>query len=182
MIVDDEPITRMDIKEMLEENGYYVIGEGKNSEEAIEKAYKLKPDLIIMDVKMPKMNGIKASSVIRGFSDCAILLLTAYSHRELIEQAKQSDINTYLVKPIREHDLLPAVEMTLNQRSRFQALQEKMSRLEQKMAERKQIEKAKGILMQKLLCTEDEAYRYLQKRSMETHIPLGKLAQQVLQE
>lgn len=180
MIVDDEPITRMDIKEMLEENGYDVVGEGRNSEEAIEKAYKLKPDLIIMDVKMPKVNGIKASSIIKSFSDCAILLLTAYSHHDLIEQAKQADINAYLVKPVRERELLPAVEMTLNQRSRFQELQRKMASLEQKMAERKIIEKAKGILMHQLSCTEDEAYRNLQKKSMDTHIPLAELAQQII--
>ena len=180
MIVDDEPITRMDIREILEGSGYDVVGEGRNSEEAIEKAYYLKPDLIIMDVKMPKVNGIKTSSVIRGFSDCAILLLTAYSHHELIEQAKDAEINGYLVKPVSERELLPAVEMILSERSRFKALQKEIFRLNQKMEERKIIERAKGILMQQLSCSEYDAYRSMQKHSMATHIPLAKLAEQII--
>jgi AmiR/NasT family two-component response regulator len=181
MIVDDEPITRMDLKEVLEENGYDVVGEGRNGEEAIEKAYLLNPDLIIMDVKMPRVNGIKASSVIKGFSDCSILLLTAYSHRELIEKAKVAEVNGYLVKPVSERELLPAVEMVLNERSRFKTLKKEMDYLNQKMAERKLIEKAKGIMMHKLACTESEAYRTMQKKSMMTQIPLARLALQVIE-
>lgn len=180
MIVDDEPITRMDLREMLEENGYDVVGEGRNSEEAIEKAFLLKPDLIIMDVEMPKVNGIKASTVIKGFSDSSILLLTAYSHHELIQQAKAAEINGYLVKPASERELLPAVEMALNERVRFQTLHKEKEKLEKKLTERKLIEKAKGILMEQLSCSEEEAYRSMQKNSMTTHIPLAKLAQDII--
>ncbi|HWO95184.1 MAG TPA: response regulator [Bacillus sp. (in: firmicutes)] len=182
MIVDDEPFTRIDIKEMLEESGYKVVGEGKNGEEAIEKARALQPDLIIMDVKMPVMNGIKASSIIKSFSNCAILLLTAFSHREVVEDAKKADINAYLVKPVKERELLPAVEIALSQRRHFLSLQDKIGNLEQKMADRKTIERAKGILMQQLNCTEEQAYRRMQKESMTHHIPMTKLAERVIQQ
>lgn len=182
VIVDDEPITRMDIREMLEENGYEVAGEGKNGEEAVEKAYALQPDLIIMDVKMPGMNGVKASSIIKGISDCSILLLTAYSHHELIEDAKKAGINAYLVKPVKERELLPAIEIVLSQRLQFLALQNKVGKLEQKMAERKTIEKAKGMLMQQLNCTEEQAHRHMQQESMKRQTPLIKLAEQVIQQ
>lgn len=182
MIVDDEPFTRIDIKEMLVESGYEVVGEGKNGEEAIEKARALQPDLIIMDVKMPVMNGIKASAIIKSFSNCAILLLTAFSHREVVEDAKKADINAYLVKPVKERELLPAVEIALSQRRHFLSLQDKIGNLEQKMADRKTIEKAKGILMQQLNCTEEQAYRRMQKESMTHHIPMIKLAEKVIQQ
>ncbi len=180
MIVDDEPITRMDLKEMLEEHGFDVVGEGRNGEEAIEKARLLQPDLIIMDVKMSQMNGIKASTIIKRFSDCAILLLTAYSHKELVEDAKKAGINSYLVKPVQERELLPAVEIALSQRVQFLALQEKITSLEQKMAERKMIERAKGIVMQRFNYTEDQAYRYMQKKSMNSHMTLGRVAETIM--
>ncbi|MGP7818188.1 ANTAR domain-containing response regulator [Niallia sp. 01092] len=182
MIVDDELITRLDMKEMLEGHNYDVVGEGKNGEEAIEKAYSLKPDLIIMDVKMPRVDGIKASSIIKGFSDCAILLLTAYSHFDLVEEAKKANINAFLVKPIKERELLPAVEIALNQREQFLLLQDKIDNLEQKMAERKLIEKAKGLLMQQRNCSEKQAYHLMQKASMKKQIPLVKIAKEIIKQ
>lgn len=181
MIIDDESITRMDLKEILEEEGYQIAGVGKNGDEAVELAYRLKPDLIIMDVKMPKLNGIKAASIIKGFCDCAVILLTAYSHREFLEEAKKAGIQAYLVKPIKEKDLLPAIEIALSQRQQILSLQEKIYDLERKMTERKMIEKAKGIIMKRLNCTEEQAYRWMQKTSMETHDPMISLAQKVIQ-
>jgi response regulator NasT len=181
LVVDDEPITRIDIKEILQGKGYVVVGEAKNGEEAIEKAYALEPDLIIMDVKMPKTDGIKASSIIKGFSSSFILLLTAFSHDELIEQAKEVGINAYIVKPITEKDLIPAVEIALFQREQSLHLHNKIGKLEQQMKDRKLIEKAKGILMAQLECTEEQAYRYMQKESMENHISLAKLAESMLE-
>ncbi|WP_141433193.1 ANTAR domain-containing response regulator [Bacillus sp. 03113] len=182
IIVDDEPITRLDMKEMLEGNGYHVVGEGKNGEEAIEKAHLLKPDLMIMDVKMPRVDGIKAASIIKGFSDCAIILLTAYSHQDLVEEAKKANVNAYLVKPIKERELLPAVEITLNQREQFLLLQNKIGHLEQKMAERKTIEKAKGLLMKRRNCSEEQAYHLMQKASMKRQMPLAKIAEKIIQQ
>ncbi|WP_066054190.1 ANTAR domain-containing response regulator [Robertmurraya korlensis] len=181
LVVDDEPITRIDIKETLQGKGYMVVGEARNGEEAVEKAYALDPDLIVMDVKMPKMDGIKASSIIKGFSCCSILLLTAFSHDEVIEQAKEVGINAYIVKPVTEKDLIPAVEIALFQRKQNLLLHKKIGRLEQQMKDRKFIEKAKGILMAQLECTEEQAYRHMQKESMEKHIPLAKLAKDVLE-
>lgn len=181
LVVDDEPITRIDIKEILQSKGYMVVGEAKNGEEAVEKAYALEPDLIIMDVKMPKMDGIKASSIIKGFSSSSILFLTAFSHDELIEQAKEVGINAYIVKPITEKDLIPAVEIALFQREQSLRLHTKIGELEQQMKDRKLIEKAKGILMTQLECTEEQAYRHMQKESMEKHIPLAKLAKSMLE-
>jgi AmiR/NasT family two-component response regulator len=182
LIIDDESIMRMDIREMLEEEGYNVVGEGKNGEEAIERAYELQPDLIIMDVKMPRMDGIKAASIIKSFSNCSVLLLTAFSRRELIEDAKKAEINAYLVKPVKEKELLPAVEIALTQRAQFLALRKKVSELERKIAERKTIEKAKGILIKKLSCSEDQAYRWLQRKSMEKQASLITIAEKVIQQ
>lgn len=182
LIVDDEPITRIDMKEILQGKGYKVVGEAKNGEEAVEKAYALEPDLILMDVKMPKMDGIKASSIIKGFSSSSILLLTAFSHDELIDQAKEVGINAYIVKPITEKGLVPAVEIALYQREQSLRLHNKIGKLEQQMKDRKRIEKAKGILMAELDMTEQQAYRYMQKESMEKHIPLAKLAESILEE
>ncbi|SHS90138.1 two-component system transcriptional regulator [Mycobacteroides abscessus subsp. abscessus] len=181
LVVDDEPITRIDIKEILQGKGYVVVGEAKNGEEAVEKAYALEPDLIIMDVKMPKMDGIKASSIIKGFSNTSILLLTAFSHDELIDQAKEVGINAYIVKPITEKELIPAVEIALFQRQQSLRLHNKIGKLEQQMKDRKLIEKAKGSLMAQLECTEEQAYRHMQKESMEKHIPLAKLAESMLE-
>lgn len=180
LVVDDEPITRIDIKEILQGKGYEVVGEAKNGEEAVEKAYALDPDLIVMDVKMPKMDGFKASSIIKGFSSCSILLLTAFSHDEVIQQAKEAGIHAYIVKPITEKDLIPAVEIALSQRQQSLLLHHKIDKLEQQIKDRKLIEKAKGVLMAQLECTEDQAYRKMQKESMEKHIPLVKLAEGML--
>ncbi|MDX8046269.1 response regulator [Gracilibacillus sp. S3-1-1] len=180
LVVDDEPITRLDIKEILCEKNYHVVGEARNGEEAIERAYKLNPDLIIMDVKMPNVDGLKASSVIRGFSSCSILLLTAYSHDEIIQNAKEFGINAFILKPLKERELIPAVEIALNQRIQELQLHDRIGKLESKITERKVIEKAKGILMVKLDCTEEQAYRKMQRESMERHIPLIKLAETIL--
>ncbi|USG63356.1 response regulator [Brevibacillus ruminantium] len=114
LVIDDEPITRMDIREMLQEEGYDVVAEGKNGKEAIELTQKWKPNLIIMDVKMPVMDGLKASRIIRNTSNSAVLLLTAYSAGEMIAEAECAGVCAYLVKPVSEEELLPAVERVIN--------------------------------------------------------------------
>jgi len=180
MVVDDEPITRLDIKEMLEERGYNLVGEAKNGEEAIEKAKHLAPNLIIMDIKMPILDGIKASSIIKKQSDCAILLLTAYSDQELTVKAKKAGVTGYLVKPVKERELIPAVEIALSQREKELELSRKVALLEEKIEHRKKIEKAKGILMKVKGYSEEEAYRKIKKKSMETHVSMVKIAEQVM--
>ncbi|MEB3101612.1 ANTAR domain-containing response regulator [Ferviditalea candida] len=182
LVVDDDPIIRMDIKEMLEEEGYHVVGEAKDGEIAVEMAFKHEPDLIIMDVKMPKMNGIKASEIIRKKLDCAVLLLTAYSQRDLIQDARKAGVAAYLVKPVTERNLFPSVEMAVGQKQRMDALKGNISELQHNLEARKAIEIAKGRLMQIRSMSEDEAYRWMRKQSMTERIPIEKLARRLLDE
>ncbi|WGV59827.1 response regulator [Brevibacillus brevis] len=180
MVVDDEPIIRMDLREMLENEGYLVIAEAKNGEEAVEQAHRHKPDLIIMDVKMPVLNGIKASSIIRSFSDSSILLLTAYSQKELVQDARKAGVTAYLVKPVSEDDLIPAVEIALSQKEKVVSLKKDINDLKQKIEDRKAVEKAKGKLMSALSLEEDAAYKWMQQVSMQRRMPLVKLAEEIL--
>lgn len=181
VVIDDEPIIRMDIKEMLEAENYHVVAEGKNGEEAVELAYKHKPDMIIMDVKMPVMDGIKASEIIRKFSDSSILLLTAYSQKELVQEAKGAGVTAYLVKPVSEEDLIPAVEIALSQREKMISLKQDVLEMKEKMEERKLVEKAKGRLMKQFSLSEDEAFKWIRNESMKRRVSLTKLAEQILQ-
>ncbi|MFS0557166.1 ANTAR domain-containing response regulator [Brevibacillus sp. 179-C9.3 HS] len=180
MVVDDEPIIRMDLREMLENEGYLVVAEAKNGEEAVELAHRHKPDLIIMDVKMPVLNGIKASSIIRSFSDSSILLLTAYSQKELVQDARKAGVTAYLVKPVSEDDLIPAVEIALSQKEKVVSLKKDINDLKQKIEDRKAVEKAKGKLMSALSLEEDAAYKWMQQVSMQRRMPLVKLAEEIL--
>lgn len=180
MIVDDDPITRMDLREMLKEEGYQVIKECKNGEEAVKHSVALEPDLIIMDVKMPILNGIKAAKIIRQKSNAAILLLTAYSQRELIEDAKESGVTAYLVKPVTEADLIPAIEIALSQKKQFECLSRDLQTLKQKLTERRQVEKAKGKLMNAMMLSEEAAYRKMREYSMKNRMSLGMVAELIL--
>lgn len=180
LVVDDEPITRMDICEMLRDEGYNVVAEGKNGEEAIELTYKWKPDLIIMDVKMPKMDGIKASEIIRKSSGSAVLLLTAYSQKELVKRARSAGVCGYLVKPVSEEDLIPAVEIALGQQTSFKVLKQNIDDLKNKVEERKIIDKAKGMIMKHLSLAEAEAYEWMRSQSMKQRISMIQLSEQLL--
>jgi AmiR/NasT family two-component response regulator len=181
VVVDDDPIIRMDIREMLEEGGYLVSGEAKNGEEAIEIIARLKPDLAVMDIKMPVMNGIKASHIIRRLQqDTSILLLTAYSQKELVKEAREAGVAAFLVKPVSEEDLLPAVEIALSQKEKMDSLKNDIKQLKQSIEQRKVIEKAKGIVMQTYCLNEEEAYKKMRAASMTSRIPLSKLAACIL--
>jgi AmiR/NasT family two-component response regulator len=181
VVVDDDPIIRMDIREMLEEGGYLVSGEAKNGEEAIELISRLKPDLAVMDIKMPVMNGIKASHIIRKLQqDTSILLLTAYSQKELVKDARDAGVAAFLLKPVSEEDLLPAVEIALSQKEKMDALKNDIKQLKQSIEERKVIEKAKGIVMQTYALNEEAAYKKMRAASMTSRIPLSKLAACIL--
>lgn len=182
IVVDDDPIIRMDIREMLEVEGYFVGGEAKNGQEAVELVAKLKPDLVIMDVKMPVMNGIKASHIIRKMHDTSVLLLTAYSQKELVQDARSAGVAAYLVKPVSEEDLIPAIEIALSQKEKMDSLKKDLEQLKQSMEDRKLVEKAKGVVMKAFGLDEDEAYRKLRGASMAARIPLSKLAVSVMQD
>jgi AmiR/NasT family two-component response regulator len=181
VVVDDDPIIRMDIREILEEDGYFVAGEAKNGQEAIELVAKLKPDLVIMDVKMPVMNGIKASQIIRKMQDTSILLLTAYSQKELVQDARNSGVSAYLVKPVSETDLIPAVEIALSQKEKMDSLKKEMNQLKQSLEERKLVERAKGVVMKAYALDEEEAYLKLRGTSMSTGISLHRIAACILE-
>jgi response regulator NasT len=180
LLAEDEPILRMDVKEMLEEAGYQVVGEAGDGEKAIEMTYRLEPDLIIMDIKMPRLNGLKASKILSRSHQTPILLLTAYSQRDFIEEAKQPNIHGYLVKPISESNLIPAVEIVLSQAVHFQKYRDQVGSLQQQLSERKQIEKAKGLLMKVKGLSEEDAFKMMRTRSMNHQQSLGKTAQLIL--
>lgn len=180
MVVDDESILRMDVKEMLLEAGYDVVAEANNGEMAIELAALHRPDLIVMDVKMPKMNGMKAARIIHRSFDIPIILLTAYTEEELIAEAKEAYIFGYLVKPITEKDLIPAMEVALGQARRVQTLLGSIKEMEKKMETRKQVEKAKGILMDVYQLNEERAYQTLRTYCMNTRKTMGEVAEYIL--
>ncbi|MEP9852919.1 response regulator [Staphylococcus aureus] len=182
MVVEDEAIVRMDIVEMLGEANYDVVAEVSNGEKAIETADQLQPDLIIMDIKMPKLNGLKASKIIGKKHDIPILLLTAYSHREFVEEAKQPNIVGYIVKPITEAQLLPAIEIAMSQSDNMGRLKQEVSDTHLKMENRKRIEKAKGLLMEQLDLTEEAAYQKLRRKSMDNQIAIEKEASAVIKQ
>lgn len=180
IVVEDESIVRLDVAMMLEDAGYEVIAQAGDGEKAVELAFSLKPDLIIMDIKMPKLNGLKASEIISKKMNTPILILTAYSQREYIDKAKQANIMGYLVKPITEANLIPAVEIALRQAENAQLYREQVENMNKQLMERKMVEKAKGILMQKFNLPEDAAYRKMRKISMNKQVSLENVAKQII--
>lgn len=180
MVVEDESILRMDIKEMLKEAGYEVVAEANTGDKAIELAAIHKPDLIVMDIKMPKMNGIKASRIIYQTFQIPALLLTAYSERNLVEEAKNAHILGYLVKPVSERDLIPAVEIALGQANRLKAMANEIKRMEEKIQDQKTIQRAKGILMEVYQVSEEQAFKMLRGYSMNNGITMKKVADSII--
>ncbi|WP_066066680.1 ANTAR domain-containing response regulator [Neobacillus soli] len=180
MVVEDESIVRLDVAMMLEDAGYEVVAQAGDGEKAVEQAFSLEPDLIIMDIKMPKMNGLKASEIISKKTNTPILLLTAYSQREYVDKAKQANIMGYLVKPINEASLIPAVEIALRQAENAKAYREQVETMNKQLLERKIVEKAKGILMQKFELPEDDAFKKMRKISMNKQITMEKVAKQII--
>lgn len=177
VVVDDEPITRMDICEILKEGGYDVAGEAADGFDAIEQCKKLSPDFVMMDVKMPILDGLKASKIIineklaRG-----IVLLTAYSSKEFIEDAKNIGVLGYIVKPIDEKSFLPNLQIILSKQKEFEELEKKYMKTNQKLEDRKKLDIAKSILMEKENLTEKEAYNYIRNLSMNKRCDMGKIA------
>ena len=180
IVVDDETIIRLDIKEMLVEAGHIVIAEAAEGEEAVRLATELKPDLVIMDVKMPGMDGITAARLINENQIAPVLLLTAYSQADLVEKAKESGVLAYLVKPIREEQLFPAIEIALSRFKEIKSLGEELDYLKESLETRKLLDRAKGILMAAHNLTEAEAYRKMQQYSMNQRMSLKELAEAII--
>ena len=177
IVVDDEPITRMDICEILREANYNVVAEAGDGFDAIEQSKKYNPDFVIMDVKMPILDGLKAAKVITEQKlSRGIVLLTAYSNKEFIEEAKNIGIIGYIVKPIDEKSFIPNLEIIFNKQEEFEKLEKKYLKTSQKLEDRKKIDIAKSILMKTRNFTENEAYEYIRTLSMNKRCDMGKIA------
>lgn len=178
VIVDDEPITRMDIRGMLEAENYNVVGEAADGIEAIEICKQQGPDLVIMDISMPLLDGLKASKkIISEKYAKAVILLTAYSDKENIEKAKKYGVSGYLVKPIMEKSLTPMVEVAIATGTKVREYEQSLEKLSKKLSDRKLIEKAKGIIMTEQKLSEDQAYQLLRDLSMNKRCPIAEIAE-----
>ena len=180
LIVDDESIIRIDLREMLSNLGYLVIGEVGDGRSAVNLARELRPDLVIMDIKMPGMDGIDAAKILTEEKIAPVLLLTAYSQKELVSRARQAGVVGYLVKPFRESDLSPAIEVALARFAEFRALESEVGDLQEALETRKFVERAKGILMDTQGLPEADAFRKIQKMSMNTRKPMKEVAEAII--
>ena len=172
LIVDDESLIRMDLRDIIESCGHEVVAEGTNGVEALALCKKHKPDIILMDVKMPELDGIEAARQIGFHHEAPVVLLTSYSQQDLIDKARDSGVYGYLIKPVREEQLVPALEMALGRYKSDAQLREKMAELEQSLEDRKIIQKGTGILMELYSISEVEAYNRIRTLSMNKQISI----------
>jgi AmiR/NasT family two-component response regulator len=180
IIVDDESIIRMDLREMLTNLGYLVVGEAGDGRSAVNLARELKPDVAIFDIKMPGMDGIEAAGILTEEKIAPVVLLTAYSQRDLVERAKEAGVVGYITKPMRESDLTPAIEVAMARFSEFRALEKEVGDLKQALETRKLVDRAKGVLMDTQGLTEAEAFRKIQKMSMNKRRPMKDVAEAII--
>lgn len=180
LIAEDEPIVRMDLRELLEGQGYQVIGEASDGQSAIDIARREKPDVIIMDIRMPGMDGIEAAKILTEEEIAPLIFLTAYSDKELVEKAKEVGVIAYLVKPYKETDLFPAIEMAIARFKEFLQLKQEVKDLEEALETRKLVDRAKGLLMDIEGLKEHEAFRLIQKASMDKRKPMKEIAQAII--
>jgi response regulator NasT len=180
IIAEDESLIRMDLKEELQRQGYLVVGDVGDGESAVNLARELRPDLVFMDIRMPHMDGISATEVLTREKIAPVLMLTAFSDQELIDRAKEAGVIHYLTKPWRQSDLRPAIEVALARFQEFRAMETRVKDLEDHLATRKVVEKAKGLLMQKQGLSEQEAFRRIQKLSMNNRKSMREVAEAIL--
>ena len=180
VIADNESIIRMDLKELLEEAGHEVIGEAADGLKAVEMTRKLKPDLVIMDIKMPEMDGIAAAKMISNEKLAPVLLLTAYSQKEIVEKAKDSGVLAYLVKPVKESNLFPAMEIALSRFKEYVEIEQELNDLRNSLETRKILDRAKGILMDAYNLSEQEAFRRIQQYSMSKRKSIREVAESII--
>ncbi len=180
VIAEDEALIRMDLAEMLEEEGYEVVGQAENGEAAVKLAAEHRPDLVILDVKMPILDGISAAEQIGADKIAPVLMLTAFSQRELVERARDAGAMAYLVKPFSKADLVPAIEMATSRYEQLRALENEVADLSARFETRKLVDRAKGLLQAQLGMTEPEAFRWIQKTSMDRRLTMREVAQAVV--
>jgi len=180
VIAEDEAIIRLDLKELLEEEGYEVVGETGRGDEAVALVKQHEPDLAILDIKMPGMDGLAAAREIAGERRAAVLILTAFSQRDLIEQARDAGALAYLVKPFQKSDLIPAIEVALGRHQEMRALEAEVQGLEERLEARKVVDRAKGLLMDRNGMSEVDAFNFIQKTAMQQRLQMKAVAQQIL--
>lgn len=180
VIADDEPIIRMDLRRTLENMGHVVVGEAGDGQQALEITKELKPDIAILDIKMPTMDGIDVAKLISTEAIAPVLLLTAYSQRDLVERARDAGVFAYLVKPFKELDLMPAIEIAIARFEEFEELDREVNDLENKLDARKTVDRAKGILMDQYGLKEQDAFRRIQVQSMNTRKTMREIADAII--
>jgi response regulator NasT len=181
LVVEDEALIRLDLTEMLTEEGYVVAGEAGDGEQAVELARQVRPDLVIMDIKMPKVDGIAAATQIVDERIAPVVMLTAFSQRDLIEQARDAGVMAYLVKPFARHELVPAIELAVSRFAEKRALEDEVATLSDRLETRKIVDRAKGLLMTRQQMTEPEAFRWIQRTAMDRRTTMKAVAEAVVE-
>ena len=181
VIAEDEALIRMDLAEMLHEEGYDVVGQAADGEQAVTLAEELRPDLVILDVKMPRLDGIAAAERIVAARIAPVVILTAFSQRELVERARDAGAMAYLVKPFSRSDLVPAIEMAVSRFAESQMLEAEVADLTDRLETRKAVDRAKGVLQERLGLSEPDAFRWIQKTAMDLRLSMRQVADGVLE-
>ena len=180
VIAEDEAIIRLDLRETLEEEGYQVVGDCGRGDEAVELVKSQKPDVVILDIKMPVMTGLEAAKLIADTKICPIVMLTAFSQREIIEQARDAGALAYLVKPFQKSDLVPAIELAIARFAEMRALTGEVAALGAQLEVRKLVDRAKGILIDKYSMSEYDAFTFIQKLAMSERTKMGEIAERII--
>ena len=180
IVAEDESLIRIDIVETLRDRGFEVIAEAADGEKAVALAEELRPDLVVMDVKMPLMDGISAAEILTKKKIAPVVLLTAFSQRELVERASEAGALAYVVKPFTPSDLIPAIDIALGRYAQIQALEDEVADMSERLETRKILDRAKGILNNTMGLTEPEAFRWIQKASMDRRLTMKEVAQTVI--
>lgn len=182
VVAEDESLIRMDIVETLRDNGYEVVGEAGDGEAAVALATELRPDLVVMDVKMPKLDGISAAERLMKDHIAPVVLLTAFSQKELVDRAKDAGAVAYITKPFTPSSLLPAIEIALARQDEIIALEAEVADLTERFETRKLVERAKGLLNEKMGLSEPDAFRWIQKASMDRRLTMRDVAQAIIEQ
>jgi len=180
VIAEDEAIIRLDLKETLEEEGYEVVGETGRGDEAIELVRRLAPEIAILDIKMPGLDGLSAARQITADQLCAVLVLTAFSQRDLVDEARDAGALAYLVKPFQRSELVPAIELAVGRFAELRALTDQTRSLEEQLETRKAVDRAKGILMDRRAMTEGDAFSFIQRTAMGERVTMREVAGRII--
>lgn len=182
LIAEDEALIRLDLAEMLAEEGYEVVGEASDGETAVRLAEELRPDLVILDIKMPVLDGLAAAERIAAARIAPVIILTAFSQRDLVERARAAGAMAYLVKPFQKSDLVPAIEVAISRYAELTALEAEVATLQERLETRKFVERAKGLLMTTYNMTEPQAFRWIQRTAMDHRMTMREVAERILVE